>query len=421
MNKSSLVKNIFRTLECRNFRLFYIGQGISLIGTWMQIIALPWLVYHRTGSTLMLGIVAFSGFAPAFIMAPVAGVFIDRWNRYYIVIIAQILSLIQALMLACFFYAGDISANMGIIIFLNIFLGVVNAFDIPARQAFLMEMMGNKDDYCNAVAVNSTIVNGARLIGPFLAGIIITFGGEGLCFLINSVTYLAVIVSLVMMKNVPGNRRTESAGLFHEMKEGFTYILRFHPVKNVMLLYGLVCLSAWPYTVLMPVITRELLHGGVSTFSALITASGAGALIGALFLGFKKDISGMEQLIACAASLLGAGIIALSFSGNLILSVALMAVTGACMMVLMATTVSFIQTVIDESKRGRIMSCYTMVFTGAAPVGSYLAGELSTRVGAPYTLTLGGLVCVIGAFVFIARTFVVNNISKDQFISAGIH
>jgi len=417
MNKSSSITNFFRTLGCRNFRLFFIGQSISLIGTWMQIIALPWLVYHRTGSTLMLGMVAFSGLAPAFIMAPVAGVLIDRWNRYHIVMVAQILSLIQALMLACYFYLGDISANMGMILLLNIFLGMISAFDMPARQAFLMEMMDNKSDYCNAVAVNSTIVNGARLIGPFLAGIIITYAGEGLCFLINAATYLAVIASLIMMKAVRTSDKIAHSGLFREMKEGFVYILQFHPVRNVMLLYGLICLSGWPYMVLMPSIVRDLLHGGAGTFSMLVMASGAGALIGALFLGSRKNISGLETLIACAAALFGTGIIALSFSRNLILSMALMAVIGACMMMLMATSVSFIQTVIEESKRGRIMSCYTMVFTGTALVGSYLAGELSTRVGAPHTLVLGGLVCLIGVFVFIAGTFGLNDISKDKVIS----
>ena len=415
MAGSNAIKDIFRTLGCRNFRLFFIGQGISLTGTWMQRIALPWLVYQRSGSTLMLGLVAFAGLAPSFIMAPVAGVLIDRWNRHHIVMATQILSLIQSLMLAYCCYTGNIS--VGMIILLNVFLGVITAFEMPARHAFLMEIIDNKSDYCNAVAINSTIVNGARLIGPFLAGIIITGGGEGLCFLINGATYLAVIVSLVMMKTISTSQRAKNTGLFHEMKEGFVYILRFPPVKNVMLLYGLVCLSGWPYMILMPVIARDLLHGGASTFSMLVMASGAGALIGALFLGARKNISGMEMLIACATVLLGTGIITLSFSRNLILSMTLMAVIGACMMLLMTASISFIQTIIEESKRGRIMSCYTMVFTGTAPVGSYLAGELATRVGAPHTLALSGLVCLIGAFLFIAGKFSLNSISKDKVIA----
>lgn len=416
MNEKNVIADIFRTLRSRNFRLFFIGQGISLVGTWMQIIALPWLVYHRTGSTLMLGLVAFSGLTPTFIMAPVAGVIIDRWKRYHIVMTAQILSLIQALMLACYCYAGDTSAGMEMIVLLSIFMGVINAFEMPARHAFLMEIIDNKNDYCNAVAVNSTIVNGARLIGPAIAGIIIAYGGEGLCFLINSASYLAVIVSLVMMKTRPAITKVESSGLFREMKEGFMCAFGFQPVKNVLLLYGLVCFAGWPCTVLIPAIAKDVLHGGASTFSMLMAASGAGAFIGALGLGSRKNISGMEVLIAYATALFGFSIIALSFSRNLILSMMMMAAIGACMMMLMASTVSFIQSIIEESKRGRIMSWYAMVFTGTAPVGSYLAGELSTRWGTPHTLVLGGFVCVIGSFVFIARTFSLKNISKARVI-----
>jgi MFS family permease len=396
------IKDIFRTLGCRNFRLFFVGEGISLIGTWIQRIALPWLVYQRSGSTLMLGLVAFAGLAPSFIMAPVAGVLIDRWNRYHIVMATQILSLVQALTLAYCCYTGNIS--VGIIILLNVFLGVINAFEMPARQAFLPELIDDKTDYCNAMAINSTIVNGARLIGPSIAGIIITYGGEALCFLINGMSYIAVIASLVMMKTISTSKRTKNTGLFREMKEGFAYAFGFQPVKNVLLLYGLVCLSGWPYTVLMPVIARDLLQGGANTFSMLMMASGAGALIGAMFLGSKKNNSGMDIVIACTTALFGIAIIALSFSRNLILSIVVVAVIGACMMMLMAAIVSLIQTIIEENKRGRIMSCYTMIFTGAATVGSYLAGVLSARLGTPHTLFLGGILCVIAAFAFIART-----------------
>jgi len=409
------IKDIFRTLCCRNFRLFFIGQGISLTGTWMQRIALPWLVYQQSGSSLMLGLVAFSGLAPSFIMTPLAGVLIDRWNRYHIVMVTQILSLIQALMLAYCCFTGNIS--VGMIILLNVFLGVINAFEMPARQAFLLELIDDKTDYCNALAVNSTIVNGARLIGPSIAGIIIAYGGEALCFLINGMSYIAVIISLAMMKTLPINEKIKNSGLFHEMKEGFAYAFGFQPVRNVLLLYGVVCLSGWPCTVLMPVVARDLLHGGASTFSLLMMASGAGALIGALCLAYRKNISGMDTVIASATALFGFGIIALSFSRNLILSMIVLAVTGACMMMLMAATVSFIQTIIEESKRGRIMSCYVMIFTGAAPLGSYLIGELSTKMGTPYALFLGGLLCMIGAFIFIAGKFSLDDISKDKVIA----
>ena len=404
--------DIFRTLGNRNFRLFFIGQGISLIGTWMQRIALPWLIYYKTGSPLLLGLVAFSGIAPSFILAPIAGVLVDRWDRYRIVMITQILSLIQALMLVFCSLEGNIS--IGMIISLNIFLGIINAFEMPARQAFLTGLINDKNDYCSALSVNSTIVNAARLIGPALAAIIISRFGEMPCFLVNAVSYLAVIVSLAMMSIKPASIRVASHGVLYELKEGFVYACGLHPIKEVLLLYGLVCLSGWPCTILMPAIAKDLLHGGAGTFSMLMTASGAGALIGALLLGSRKNISGMDTVMACATALLGIGIIALSFSKNLFTAMAMTALMGACMMMLMTSTISLIQTIIEDGKRGRIMGLYAMVFTGAAPTGSYLAGEMSSRLGTHQALVVGGLVCVIGALVFVVRMYSLKIGTQDQ-------
>ncbi len=396
--KDVKIMGIFRTLGGKNFRLFFIGQGISLIGTWMQRIALPWIVYQQSGSALMLGLVALSGFAPSLLLAPVAGVLIDRWNRYHTVLAAQFLCLLQALLLACCNYSGVLT--VGIIILLNSALGLINAFEVPARQAFLIELIDDKNDYCSAVAVNSTIVNGARLIGPSLAGIIMTRSGEGLCFLCNGASYLAVILALLMMKNLPVTNKPENNGFFLEMKEGLKYALSYKPLKNVLLLYGLICLAGWPCTILMPVIARDLLQGGAGTYALLLTASGAGALGGTFYFGSRRSNEGLHKLLAAATALLGLSIIVLSFSENLLQAMVGVSVIGTCMMVLMAASVSYVQSVSEDSKRGRMMSCYSMIFTGAAPLGSYLAGALSTGLGTPQTLFLAGIVCLVGAFAF---------------------
>lgn len=399
--KAGRFERILFSAGYRNFRLFFIGHAISLLGTWIQRIALPWLVYQKTESPVILGLVALSGLAPSFVLSPAAGVFIDRWSRYYVVTVSQVLSLVQAVLLTCCCYAGNISIET--IIGLNIFLGIINAFEMPARHAFMLEIISNKNDYYNAVIINSVLVNTARIAGPSAAALIIAQGGESLCFLINSASYFVVIISLMMMKNLPETIKNKNTGLLKEMKEGFLYAFRYQPLKNVLFIYGILCFAGWPCTVLMPVIARNILHGGPATFSMLMTASGAGAFIGALFLGLRKKKTGFDHIIAYASVFFGAGMITLSFSNSLVLSVLTISLTGACMMILMSATISFIQTIIEESKRGRIMSCYTMIFTGAAPAGSYLAGELSVRVGTPQTLLLGGIACIAGALVYFNR------------------
>jgi MFS family permease len=316
-------------------------------------------------------------------------------------------------MLALCCLEGNVSTGM--ILFLNVFLGIINAFEMPARQAFLTELIDDKNDYCSALSVNSTIVNAARLAGPALAAIIISRSGEMLCFLVNAVSYLAVIVSLTMMKIIPVSKRVVSDKFLYELKEGFIYACRLNPIRDVLLLYGLVCISGWPCTVLMPAIAKDLLHGGAGTFSMLMTASGAGALIGALLMGSRIKISGMDTVIAYATALLGIGIIALSVSRNLFVSMAFCAFMGACMMMLMTSTVTFIQTIIEDGKQGRIMGLYTMVFTGSAPTGSYLAGELSSRLGTQHTLVVGGLVCVIGSLIFIVRACGLKISPQDKY------
>lgn len=397
---NGFLTGMFRSLRCRNFRLFFIGHGISLTGTWIQRIALPWFVYQKTGSSLMLGIVAFSGLVPSFILSPFAGVFIDRWDRFILVTATQILSLAQALLLVYFSFSGNLTTN--IIIAVNIFSGIVNSFEMPARQVFCLEIIGNRNDYSNVMALNSLLVNGAKLAGPSAAALLISAGGISLCFLINGISYGAVIVSLLMMKSVPVKKKVNGRGLFHEMKEGFSFASGCHPARNILFLYGLICFAGWPFTVLMPAVAGDMLHGSSGTFSLLMASSGAGAFIGATVLGSRKKTVEAASSIARDAALLGISIVLLSFSRNLLLSMGLMAVNGACMMMLMAETVSFIQYIVEDNKRGRIMSCCTMIFTGAAPAGSYLAGNLSSKFGIQNTLLLGGIICVTGACMYLA-------------------
>ena len=392
------LKSTFRSLKYRNYRLFFYGQSISLIGTWIQRITTPWLVYHLTNSVFLLGLVGFAGQIPTFLIAPVAGVLTDRWNRYHILIITQVAAMIQALILAFLYLNGTI--EVWHIVTLSVILGCVNAFDVPARQSFMIEMVEKKEDLGNAIALNSSMVNGARLVGPSIAGMLIAFTGEGICFLLNGVSYLFVIASLLMMKIIPRVISKSNKHVVKEMKEGFNYTFGFPPIKYIILLLALVSLTAMPYTVLMPVFAKEFLHGGSHTFGFLMGASGLGALLGALYLASRKNVLGLDKVIPMAATTFGLGLIAFSFSRHIMLSMGLMVFIGLGMMLQMATSNTIIQTVVEDDKRGRVMSFYTMAFMGTAPFGSFLAGSLASRVGAPNTLLIGGLTCILGAILF---------------------
>lgn len=400
-------KSTFRSLKYRNYRLFFYGQSISLIGTWIQRITTPWLVYHLTNSAFLLGLVGFAGQIPTFLIAPYAGVLTDRWNRYHILIITQIAAMIQALILAFLYFNGTI--QVWHIVVLSVFLGCVNAFDVPARQSFVVEMVEKKEDLGNAIALNSSMVNGARLIGPSIAGLLIAFTGEGICFLLNGVSYLFVIWSLLLMKITPRIIKKQSKRLIKEMKEGFAYTFGFAPIKNIILLLGLVSLMGMPYTVLMPVFAKEILHGGSHTFGFLMGASGLGALLGALYLASRKNILGLEKLIPLAAGTFGIGLIAFALSRYFLLSMGLMVIVGLGMMLQMASSNTILQTIVDDDKRGRVMSFYTMAFMGAAPFGSFLAGGLASSLGAPNTIIIGGFSCILGAIIFTRKLKVMKN------------
>ena len=419
-NPNSLkgLKNIFRSLRYRNYRLFFGGQSLSLIGTWIQRIALPWLVYRLTGSAFLLGIVGFAGQIPTFLLAPFAGVLTDKWNRYHILIVTQILAMIQAIVLTLLFFIKAI--EVWHIILLSIFMGFINAFDMPARQSFLVEMVEDRKDLGNAIALNSSMVNSARLLGPTVAGILIAATNEGICFLLNGLSYLFVIVSLLMMKVTSRKTKIQEKQVFQGLKEGFSYAFGSVPIRAIIFLLGLVSLMGMPYMMLMPVFAKEILHGGSHTFGFLMGASGLGALSGALYLASRKSVLGLGKIIPLSAAIFGFGLIAFSLSRFFLLSLVLMFVTGLGMIMQMASSNTLIQTIVDDDKRGRVMSFYMMAFVGAAPFGSLLAGGLASSIGAPNTLIIGGVSCVIGAIAFARKLHDLRKKIHPIYVKLGI-
>jgi MFS family permease len=409
---------IFRSLRYRNYRLFFAGQLLSLIGTWTQQTALPWLVYRNTGSVFLLGVVAFSSQIPAFLLTPLAGVLSDRWNRYYILITTQVLAMIQAFALGFLFFAGDIQVWQ--IILLAVLLGLINAFDMPTRQAFVVEMVENRDDLSNAIALNSMMFNSARLVGPTLAGIVIAATNEGVCFFINGISFLFVIASLLMMKVRRPKTKTRKTHVLHELKEGLSYAIGFTPLRYIILLLALVSLVGMPYTILMPVFASKVLGGGPYTLGFLMAASGIGALTGSIYLASKKSVRGLVRIIPLSTATFGIGLVAFSLSRLLWFSLPLMFVTGLGMIMQMAACNTIIQTIVDDDKRGRVMSFYVMAFIGTAPFGSLLAGALASVIGAPNTLTIGGALCVLGAVIFALKLPDLKKSIRPIYVKLGI-
>ena len=408
--KNTNLKDIFRSLNYRNYRLFFSGQFISLIGTWMQQIAMSWLVYRLTNSAFLLGAVGFVGQMPAFLMTPFAGVFADRWNRRKVLVITQTLAMIQALILAVLVLTHTVAVWQ--IVLLQVCLGLVNAFDIPVRQSFVVQMVEKKEDLGNAIALNSSMVNGARLIGPSIAGVLIATVGEGVCFLVNGLSYIAVIIALLAMKIPKINKASRTTKVLEELKGGFKYAFGHAQIRYVIVLLALVSLIGMPYAVLMPIFAREVLAGGPHTFGFLIGLSGVGALIGALYLASLKNAAGLEKVIVTGAAIFGTGLIAFSFSRVLWLSMILMLFVGFGMMVQMAGSNTFLQTIVHDDKRGRIMSFYTMAFMGMAPFGSLLAGWLASIMGAPKTIMAGGILCIVGALLFLRKLKVFKTVES---------
>lgn len=407
-----------RALRSRNYRLFFTGQTVSLIGTWMTQIATSWLVYRLTGSAWMLGIVGFASRIPTFLLGPFAGVWVDRWKRHRTLVVTQILSMVQSFALAGLALAGIITIRE--VIWLGLAQGVINAFDMPARQAFVIQMVEDRADLGNAIALNSSMVNAARLLGPSIAGVVIAAVGESYCFLIDGFSYLAVIASLLAMRIPSAQPRKAQKAILQELDEGWNYVTKFVPIRSILLLLALVSLVGMQYTVLMPIFAVQLLHGGAHTLGFLMGASGIGALIGAMFLAGRKNVLGLGKMVPIAAASFGFGLITLGLSRFLLLSLMLMLFVGGAMMIQMAASNTILQTIVQDDKRGRVMSFYSMAFLGMAPFGSLLAGALANRLGAPRTVMVSGSICIAGAGWFASHLGEIREIVHPIYRKLGI-
>lgn len=415
---SGRFSHAWRALRHRNFKLFFAGQSISLIGTWMTRVATSWLVYRLTGSALLLGVVGFAGQIPTFLLAPFAGVLVDRLNRRKMLVWTQALAGLQSLALAGLTLAKVITIHE--VIWLSVLQGLINAFDMPGRQAFLIQMVEDKEDLGNAIALNSSMVNVARLIGPALAGFVIAGVGEGYCFLIDGISYLAVIASLLMMRVNIAQARRAATSMLEQLKEGWTYVRGFPPIRTILLLFALISLMGMPFMVLMPIFASEVLHGGPHTLGFLLGASGVGALISAISLALRKTVRGLTTMIQISAALFGVGLICFGLSRILLLSMLLMVVVGFGMMQGLAASNTVIQTLVPEDKRGRVMSYYTMAFVGMAPFGSLLAGGLAHRMGAPHAVMITGAFCLAGSLWFTTQLKSIRKIMRPIYVEMGI-
>jgi MFS family permease len=413
------VKTVFRALRHKNYRLFFSGQSISLIGTWMQQIAVSWLVYRMTNSVFLLGLVGFSSQIAAFLLAPLAGVIADRHHRHRLLLITQSLAMLQAIVLYTLFATHTITVWH--ILLLSLFLGAVNAFDIPVRQSFTVDMINDREDLSNAIALNSSMVNAARLIGPSIGGILIALFGEGTCFLVNALSYIAVLFSLVMMK-LPrweySSRRKEPVML--QLREGFSYAFNFMPIRTILMLLSAISMVSGGVQALMPVFARDIFHGGSKALGLLVAASGLGALIGAVYLAGRKNVLGLSKVIACTAALFGVSIVIFSRISVLMIAMPVLLFSGFGMMVQMASSNIILQTIVEEDKRGRVMSFYTMAFMGLSPFGSLFSGVLAARIGADNTFLWGGFFCIIAAILFALQLPKLRGFIRPVYIKKGI-
>lgn len=393
-------KTTFRALKHRNFQLFFSGQLISLIGTWMQVIAESWLVYRLTGSSVLLGSIGFAGQIPVFLIAPIGGAVADRISRRKLVVATQA----SAMVLALTYAALTLSHRIQVweIFVLASLLGVVNAFDIPGRQAFMVEMVG-REDLMNAIALNSSMFNGARIVGPAIAGLLIAKIGEGWCFFGNGVSYVAVITGLLMMKLPKFERKQTSGSQTEHIVEGFRFVRKNAPIRDILLLLGIISLVAMPYAVLMPIFADRILHGGARGLGILMGATGVGALLAALTLASKSGLKGLGKFIGVAAVGFGVSLIAFSQSTVFWLSVGLLVPVGYGMMLQMASSNTLIQAMVPDELRGRVLAVYTMMFMGMAPLGSLFAGVVAHHVGAPWTLSIGGIAAIVAGSLFLTR------------------
>ena len=384
----------WRALRHRNFQLFFFGQSISVIGTWMTRLATTWLVYQLTHSALLLGVVSFSGQIVSFLLGPFAGVWVERLERRKLLIWTQALAAVQSLALAALTLAHRITIRE--IVALTAMQGIINAFDMPGRQSFLIQMVEGRNDLSNAIAINSSMANGARLIGPAIAGLVVAGYGEGGCFLVDGLSYLAVIASLLAMKITPRETRPDKSSMLVQIREGWDYVSSFRPIRTVLLLFAFISLMGYSWAVVLPIFAAQVLHGGATTLGWLMGASGIGALISAISLAFRESVVGLTRMLQVAVGMLGTALILFGLSHALWLSIVLMTFVGFGMLQAASVSNTIIQSLVPEDKRSRAMSYYTMAFFGSAPFGSLFAGLLADRIGAPHTVMITGAACLLG-------------------------
>jgi len=412
------VRSMVRAFRHRNFRLYFGGQSISLIGTWVQQIALGWTIYQLTHSSFLLGLVSFAGQLPLFLLTPLAGVLVDRWNRHRTLIITQSLSMVQALTLAL--VVSTHALQVWNLVALNVFAGIILAIDLPARQAFIVEMVGSGHDLPNAVALNSFVINGGRMLGPAIAGVLLTLVSPAVCFFLNGISYIAVVAALWAMRVKHDEEPPSKSSPVEDLIEGVRYATGFAPIWALLLLVALVSLAGMPYAVLMPIFAAEVLHGGARTLGLLMTAPGIGALVGTVYLASRKSIYGAGARVAAGAIVFGGGLIATGLARSQTLALVALAFVGLGMIVQLATCNTLLQTIVDDDKRGRVMSLYTMAFMGMAPFGSILGGAVAHRIGVPTTFLIGGVLCVAGAVVFATKIPVLRPLVLPIYARKGI-
>jgi len=412
------MSRLTRALRHRNYRLFFSGQSVSLVGTWITRVATSWLVYRLTGSELLLGLVSFCGQIPTMLLAPFAGVLVDRWDRHRLLVLTQAASMLQSFVLAVLTLRHEITVPW--LLGLQIVQGVINAFDTPARQAFVVEMVEDRADLANAIALNSSMVNGSRIIGPSIGGLLIAAVGEGWCFLADAVSYLFVIASLLMMRLPSARSARVEARVLEELRVGYRYVRESAPIRTALVVLAIVSTMAMPYTVLMPAYAAEVLHGGPNTLGLLMTASGVGALGGGLYLASRQSVVGLGRVAAYSTLIFGAGLVAFAFTTSLWVALAVLPFVGAGFMVEMAATNTVLQTLVTDDLRGRVMAFYTMAFFGTAPLGSLLAGLAADRIGARWTIAAGGVISVAAGFWLVSRLPALRAIVRPIYIERGI-
>ena len=408
-----------RALRHRNFALFVGGQIFALSGYWIQQIALAWLVYRLTGSATLLGVLGFAANLPVLLLAPLAGLWSDRFNRHRMMLATQVLEMLQAITLTVLAFSGAI--EVWHIVALTAFLGMCVAVELPVRHAYLLELVDGKDDLSNAVATTSLVANCGRLIGPVVAGVLISRYSEATCFLINALTYIAVLISFALIRVKPRQSAAAHPPMWRGLGEGFAYAWSVLPIRLLLLLLAAVALTAAPYGTLMPAIVHELFAGDAQTLGFLVGAAGMGAVAGTLLLSMRRNVRGLLRFIPLAALAVGLALIALALSRWLPLSLALMSVIGFSILVITVSTNMILQTIVDDDKRGRVMSLYTAAFLGVAPLGALLAGVFADRIGAATTVLAGGVFCVLTGVAIVRQLPVLLAHIRPIYAKLGIN